>query len=1224
VLSTPFVKIIDMELSTSDSSLRTGRSSRSDLSTAKSSRFGKGDASSRSSDFGDKVAAGDGYEKLSSLHESLVDALASSAELQPLHVDVRNDSYWYNMRARMGPKKHAALIVKHNDHIQRWESFIFKMKLREEDMEMAPKKSLVGNHKTKWAAYKAAEAAARERDANPAKNKKLADILHPDKILSTHFRILVVSEKFHQMSLIERHSLVYQELTRAMGFNIVPDTDPLCIHNESQPSKPVDWKAGLGRCAPTKLKFATVFGPAVCALDVFRFLLPQDHTPLHLMVDTRTPSQWRPDLYKPALSERLGTGHHDLRALQIKVAAKPKSHQSRVKKLTTVVTHEMLHQLELEKHHVSGGGKPPSHASAHRPSQLLRIGGALEDDVSLGTANTHSTSSSAHLPDNVHGNNSNTNNSINNNTNKALLADSLGLDASVSGVKYKKLGGIYGHFFNDLSPEIRQLVMSKYQDNKHLIRDESNLAIMETLAQQKKAAQNHDDSNQPKTTLSMMRNKQAAAQVAGEYDKGTDTEHAMMEEVNIANLRQERAAIRLQRIRRMYVWHRAVKRTWWRNYSVLHIQRLIRGHFARQYVKLYKSLRPRAAVRIQRCFRCSQSRVFLRIWQYMVYKLTRIVLPKIKRFIRNCFLSWLARRAVFAVRIQKIVRGFVGRARYYKKVGQLYYQDIFPPAALKIQKIIRGFLGRRKAHLHVEVVLRRYIDIPAAVRLQRIYRGRLAKLVLEKLKVRAAAVLTIQHCVRAYVHRVWARAVYVELCRKRAATLIQKRYRGTLDRQLYKMKYHVHWYNNIYIPSIILVQSAARRFKCVRMLKFLLARNAAVRVIHRAYQDFCARKLAKAVVINLRNMREYKCACSIQRYVRRRLAIVNFKRKKLEYKGKITLAAKIIVRAWSNYVLSKRYKHLLDEHRRKMYNFRIRKYIENREDVYEDMKEIRIDISLAKRAIERYKERIRKIELFEQQASIRCGKVKLEMSQLRVEDFERGWAEALGQEYETLQYQVQMSREELRLLRHHIKRRQREILYLQIELEEVEMDMDNMETLEIETEEALRRAEIAQNDRDSSYKFQKEVRREKSHWKITSNRKNVILRNRPRYQAIVSKTTAGRDLKYASTVSYEKRARERDMETLTLEKMLAEDARKQDEENRPKTYLEYAGPVQSTYDQIVTNSLSLLRGMSLDERASKLRDQFKAKEVKKKKAQKGQFAPLKEMNESGRKFDKYK
>lgn len=60
-----------------------------------------------------------------------------------------------------------------------------------------------------------------------------------------------------------------------------------------------------------------------------------------------------------------------------------------------------------------------------------------------------------------------------------------------------------------------------------------------------------------------------------------------------------------------------------------------------------------------------------------------------------------------------------------------------------------------------------------------------------------------------------------------------------------------------------------------------------------------------------------------------------------------------------------------------------------------------------------------------------------------------------------------------------------------------------LQVMEVETEEAQRRAEIAQADRDSSYKFRREVRREKSHWKITSHRKNVILRNRPRYQAII-------------------------------------------------------------------------------------------------------------------------
>jgi hypothetical protein len=64
-----------------------------------------------------------------------------------------------------------------------------------------------------------------------------------------------------------------------------------------------------------------------------------------------------------------------------------------------------------------------------------------------------------------------------------------------------------------------------------------------------------------------------------------------------------------------------------------------------------------------------------------------------------------------------------------------------------------------------------------------------------------------------------------------------------------------------------------------------------------------------------------------------------------------------------------------------------------------------------------------------------------------------------------------------------------------------------MQVMEMEAEEALRRAEVALADRDSSHKFNHEVRREKSHWRITSNRKNVILRNRPRYQAILAQVS---------------------------------------------------------------------------------------------------------------------
>lgn len=45
------------------------------------------------------------------------------------------------------------------------------------------------------------------------------------------------------------------------------------------------------------------------------------------------------------------------------------------------------------------------------------------------------------------------------------------------------------------------------------------------------------------------------------------------------------------------------------------------------------------------------------------------------------------------------------------------------------------------------------------------------------------------------------------------------------------------------------------------------------------------------------------------------------------------------------------------------------------------------------------------------------------------------------------------------------------------------------------------------------------------------------------------------------------------------------------------SYEEYAKPVQFTYDNIVSNNLETLRGFTLDERAARIRDQYKQKEV---------------------------
>ena len=48
-------------------------------------------------------------------------------------------------------------------------------------------------------------------------------------------------------------------------------------------------------------------------------------------------------------------------------------------------------------------------------------------------------------------------------TSKTFNPDFIGVDPLVSGVSFpkKKTGGVYGHFFHDLSPSIKELVMGK-------------------------------------------------------------------------------------------------------------------------------------------------------------------------------------------------------------------------------------------------------------------------------------------------------------------------------------------------------------------------------------------------------------------------------------------------------------------------------------------------------------------------------------------------------------------------------------------------------------------------------------------------------------------------------------------------------------------------------------------------------------------------------------------
>lgn len=942
---------------------QSARSQRSDISELESEFDDRADTDSsalhRSALDRNKKAANAEIteEMLAVIHQDILNSLKCSKTLRPMHVEVQNESYWYAMRKKLGAKKQNAIAVKQNAISLKWEVYIYKIALREEDLEMVPKRVLVGDAKSKLQAFRLGERACRQRDENPATNRKMAKtISDPSKILSTHLKINVVSKVFDRVHHLDRICMVHEAMLRHFGSNLTP----------------LGQCSGLAQSPPVRMKIGSTFGAAMCSLDLFRFILPS-HYSLTLLVEALTPSQWNPTQHEPPLSERLGPSHMSLTSKEIPKIAQPNQQKKRIGKLGKVALKEealLSHSQSLKLPSIVKS-KPheQDRTTASANSRLLSAPRACSSDK---------------LP-------------------SITMSETLGLDPSVSGVRYKRLGGIYGHFFNDLSASVKERVMEKYKDNKYLIQLEGSASYHEEMERQRKQREDRlkgidlladPDSNldfdatfAPHTNAS--KTKQSSKE-APKYDKGTTNEQEMLEEVGISNRRIERLVLRLQRIRRITLYQRALKKWWWRSYSALTIQRVVRGRFGCLYARLYSKLRPLVCIRIQRCWRNMKTRVILKCWRFLTFRLTRVALPKIKRFIRNCYLSWIAKRNVMAIRIQCVVRMRIALTKYYHRLGELHFDTRFVRAAVTIQRLMRGFLGRRLFARHVEAFLVWRIDVPAAVMIQRKYRGRLGVKKAAYWRYCRECLITIQMFARRCVKRRWK----LELMRNRllehSALTIQRIFRGALDRELYRHEWFTWWYRHKFMPAVIKTQAVARKFKVRKQFQQLKRRSQSARFLQRVYKDMNERVKAKLVANSLRILRKDRAITVIQTLVRKFLAKLDFRRKLLAQRGEIVRAGKMISRVWQNYLFNRRYEVLLDVHKEELSREKIKRYMLIREDLGLDIGEIKDDIALANRAVERNRQRLKEIEVFMLEASLRINRVKKEMAALTSEDFERG------------------------------------------------------------------------------------------------------------------------------------------------------------------------------------------------------------------------------------------
>lgn len=988
--------------------------------------------------------------------KSIENILTVSEELNPVHVEVTNESYFFSMRRRIGARKHLKIICRENKNL-RLESYIYKLKRSEDDGSMVAKKSFLMTHSSKWSAYKHCDAQCRLRDANPSVGHEK---------LFTHFIVHVVSQAFDRLSSIERNAMVYSEILNCLGCNSIPSTVSA---------------VALGRRPPGRIKMASAFGENVCNLPIFRYLYADHFNSVTFLIDARTPSQWKPDIFEPPLSERYGSDHNSVRSGFLPNIILATAQKKTIKKIATATKLEPIHgakkksamldQLEdsaadelidvpdvkLDDEEDSDGGIADREGG--EPMSSSRSAVSVQSDVQP------SSGRSAELV------------MINSKSEKVVIK------------KKTKEGGVYGHFFNDVSPDIRTLMMQGYKENKKLIQREGTKKPLRKAGEE-------EDSFTPNTQFTQMRKKMEGADHRSAYDVGTRSETEMMEQYNIQNLLVERVAIRLQRIWRIRSFHRTARYVWRRQYAAITVQRALRGKFGRIYAALMKKLVPIAASRIQGQYRKHLARKAMAAWLKLIMKAVRIIGPIVRKFATNCIQMWYKKINSSAIIIQTLMRRYLGHLKYCRVRGHMFTAYIAIPAVIKIQKSIRGKIGRRLALEQLERVLLVKVDIPCAVIMQRVFRGTRGRIRARYMRFINRSCLTIQKYMRSYHKRRHRERRHLMALEKWAATNIQRIYRGVLDRERAQHRMRKRWYETIFIPAIIRIQAVMRKYIAIAAYEIKIVSSRASTFIKRWYKRMLVRALYHERQRKLREVYKASMAAQIQKMIRAHQARRLFHRMRITESSNRILAGKIILRAWVSFRDGRRFRKLFDEHLAKIQQSVVNKMVIAREQVISDKSEALADLEHSRKTVERVKVRLKEVDLFFTESEMRVQKIQRELDALTPEDIDRGWAEAFGTELDGLVNQMTMAREEKRLRVYQLEKAQLEYVRISIEHEELDMELDAINVRELENMERLRLGEIIQIERRLKEQKERKIRFEKCKWKIESNRRNIIQRVR--------------------------------------------------------------------------------------------------------------------------------
>eukprot|EP00752_Nemacystus_decipiens_P018220 g16349.t1 len=787
------------------------------------------------------------------------------------------------------------------------------------------------------------------------------------------------------------------------------------------------------------------------------------------------------------------------------------------------------------------------------------------------------------------------------------------------------------HFFHGLGPNARKLFMELYAENRsRLLAPISSTATANSVAnsatssgrdhhaEQASSAAPPDGSSLPNLAVVASSSQQpsrqrpqqasprsmAASSSVGSGGSGgaaanvrhaagafaaagppPDLDAAIMDRYGVLLARLTEAAIRIQRARRLGGIPRAARRLRRRQRAALAVQRVFRGHLGRRYASIWKAVSALASTRLSAGWRR-----FIAQREFLVFRARArkgaIGLQALFRgHVARRYAAWCAAHYFAARHIQRGGRGFTARCRARRMRATRAFELCGLSAILLVQKTIRGFLVRKAYERRFQEALRVRVIIPAAGVLQKCWRGKKGREEAALRRRMWAAATEIQRHARGLSKRMWWARVLRCRLEHAMATRIEAVGRGYIDRELVKARRAQRYFLHTITPACILIQSQWRGYTRRRDLAMHKQRWLAALFIQVAYRGALFRRKARLRyqewLVRHKGVSATKIQCLFRKWQSRQL----YRIRNVEASWRRTFATRIILRTWRSYKMNLAMDELKEQWRVEKAALELADAQNDIKDIKDDLELCLEDIAAVKKSIKNAKRRIKDLREFRKEAALRLPRVERLIENLTVQDMAGGWGENYDREWDMLSSCMSMAVEEERIVQVKIAKLELDLQILKLEIDDQEEDLDASSSREFNRMEALRRMEISRGLGLARRDRIKAVRRERMRWAVRDVRRNVIKRSRKDLQGFRELARAQRPLEVEHTISYEKRRdQERDEEA---------EVRRMEREARKERFLELKKKgegslaIREVYDAVISGVRDIIATATFEARRAK-------------------------------------